>query len=54
LLGLVRSALRAWLFRALAGALLVLRPTGLSGCLMRAGLSITIALTLLSLLALRL
>jgi hypothetical protein len=62
LLGLIPLALRAWLFRAglfraglfraLAGALLMFGPTGLSGCLVRAGLSISVALTLLSLLAL--
>jgi len=57
LLGLIPLALRAWLFRAwlfraLAGALLMLGPAGLSGCLVRAGLSISVALTLLSLLAL--
>jgi hypothetical protein len=62
LLSLIPLALRAWLFRAglfraglfraLAGALLMFGPTGLSGCLVRAGLSISVALTLLSLLAL--
>jgi hypothetical protein len=57
LLGLIPLALRAWLFRAglfraLAGALLMFGPTGLPGCLVRAGLSISVALTLLSLLAL--
>jgi hypothetical protein len=62
LLSLIPLALRAWLFRAglfraglfraLAGALLMFGPTGLPGCLVRAGLSISVALTLLSLLAL--
>jgi hypothetical protein len=62
LLSLIPLALRAWLFRAglfraglfraLAGALLMFGPIGLSGCLVRAGLSISVALTLLSLLAL--